>query len=124
MAISWRLKSYLAQNHSIYGATQLQKKIRNVTGIIISVQNLSNYLNAKPKAIRLETMQIICTALNCQLTMFCKVSPDEGKEKTEKKLSYNLLSAQNETHFPRIFKQQISKTRSLIFEAETILLAV
>ncbi len=88
MAISWKLKTYLSQNHDIHGPTGLQRKIRSKTGVIISLQNLCNYMNTKPKAIRLETILIICSALNCQLSDFCQVKPQNRKWDKEKKLSY------------------------------------
>jgi len=88
MAIHWRLKTYLAQYHSIYKVKELQEKIRKNTGVIISVQNLSKYLNQQPKAIRLATVQIICSALNCKLDRFCTVTPSEKRAEKERKLAY------------------------------------
>jgi guanylate kinase len=55
MAINWKLKTYLAKEHSIYKLVDLQKKITKSTGVIISTQNLANMMNHKPKQIRLET---------------------------------------------------------------------
>jgi len=89
MSIHWRLRSYLSQKHSIYSATEFQKKIIKKTGIIISLPNLCNIINNKPKAIRLETMEIICSALDCELHQFMEVKPKVYRKKDErKKLSY------------------------------------
>lgn len=105
MAINWKLKTYLATKHGIYGATALQKQIIKKTGVIISIQNLCNYIDKKPKAIRLKTIEIVCKALSCELKDFCEVktelSTNPGKESIceIKKLSY-----QNTPHSKRAFK--------------------
>ncbi|MCK5537501.1 MAG: helix-turn-helix transcriptional regulator [Bacteroidales bacterium] len=104
MSTSWRLKSYIAQNHSIYTATDFQKKIIKKTGIIISLVQLSKILKKKPVLIRLETMEIICSALNCNLTQFMNIKPKKYKliKGEEKKLSYkNTPHSQRGVHqFP------------------------
>jgi len=63
VTIHWRLKTYLTTKHGIYGAVALQKIIANKTGVLISVQNLCNYLEKKPKQIPLQTMELFVTAL-------------------------------------------------------------
>ena len=75
MSIKWNFKKYLEQKHSIYSATELKKLINKKTGISISLQNTCNYLNNKPAMIRLETMEIICTALDCTLHDFLEINP-------------------------------------------------
>jgi len=77
MAIHWRLKTYLATKHGIFRATELQKLIVNKTGVLISLQNLCNYLNTKPKTLRLKTIELICSSLECELTDFCEIKPME-----------------------------------------------
>ena len=101
MAASWRLKNYLAQKHNIYSATSLQKIIVKKTGTIISIQNLCNYLNSMPKLLRVETMEVVCTALNCNLNDFCEITPSKKKKKDKKKLSYKNtpLSTSKLPHF-------------------------
>jgi DNA-binding Xre family transcriptional regulator len=91
MAIHWRLKTYLATQHGIFSAVDLQKKITGSTGVIISAQNLRVYLNGKPKSIPLKTLELICTALQCDLSCFCEVKPKplpSGKLQP-KKLSFH-----------------------------------
>ena len=90
MAIHWRLKTYVASQHGIFSAVDLQKKIILSTGVIISAQNLRMYLNGKPKSIPLRTMELICTALQCDLSQFLDVKPKppaRGKVQP-KKLSF------------------------------------
>jgi DNA-binding Xre family transcriptional regulator len=88
MAISWRLKSYIAKKQGIYTATALQKFIVKKTGTLISIQNLCNYLNRKPPVIRLTTIEIICSDLECNLSAFCQVRPAVFKANKVKRLSY------------------------------------
>lgn len=88
MAISWRLKTYLATKHGIFSSTVLQKKIINATGIIISIQNLCKYINKKPVKLPLKTMELICSSLNCSLSDFCNVTSRKYNSKTTKKLSF------------------------------------
>jgi DNA-binding Xre family transcriptional regulator len=89
VAISWRLKTYLATRHGIYGAVSLQQRVVKKTGVLISVQNLCNFLEKKPKMIRLQTIEILVTALECKLEDFCKITPTELKNPSSpRKLSY------------------------------------
>lgn len=102
MAINWRLKTYLATKHGIYHATILQKRIVKKTGVLISVQNLRNYLNRKPKSIRLKTVELIVTALACELSDFLEIKPSETAVGETKKLSYQNtpLSKRATVQFP------------------------
>jgi DNA-binding Xre family transcriptional regulator len=88
MSVEWKLKQYLAKKHAIYSATEFKKIITSRTGIVISLQNLCNYINTTPKMIRLETVVIICSALRCKLSDFCQVTPDHKKKRDNEKLSY------------------------------------
>jgi len=89
MAINWRLKTYLATTHAIFSLTELQKIICKKTGVIISCQNLSNIVNKHPKQIRLETIELICSALCCKLSDILEVKPKQFKQvEDKKKLSF------------------------------------
>lgn len=77
MAIQWRLKSFLSSQRGIYKAVELQKRVVKKTGILISLQNLCNYMNKKPVIIRLTTLELLCTALDCELSDFCKLTPNQ-----------------------------------------------
>ena len=93
MAISWKLKTYLSITHSIYTLVDLQKKIALKTGFIISSQNLGNIVNHRPKQIRLETIEIICSALDCKLDDFLEIKPKKINNINDKqKLSYQRYS--------------------------------
>lgn len=87
MAIHWQLKTFLARKHAIFKAVDLQKKIIAETGIQISLQNICNLLSKKPSQIRLKTMEVLCTALDCKLDDFCEVKPGKIHSPHVKKLS-------------------------------------
>ena len=89
MAIHWRLKTYLATQHGIYGAVAFQKRIAQKTGVLISVQNLGNYLKKKPKILPLKTMELMVTSLDCKLEDFCQITPTQIQlPSTPKKLAH------------------------------------
>lgn len=100
MGIHWKLKTYVATRHGLYRVTDLQRRIVKRAGILISLTNLSNYLEKKPKTLRLATIEALCTALECRLVDFCDVTPAKschgGAEPEIRKLSY-----QNTPHSKR-----------------------
>ena len=99
MAVHWRLRSFLAKK-GIFTATAFQKRILKKTGILISLQNLCNYMNRRPSLLRLKTIEIICTSLDCSLEDLCTVKPLKINEKSEKKLSFK-----NTPHAKRSLKK-------------------
>ena len=100
MTIKWNLKKYLQEKHSIRSATELRKVVMEKTGVTISLQNVCNLMNKKPSSIRLETMEIICTSLNCRLEAFCQITARQKGFKSTRKLSY-----QNTPHSKRGLSQ-------------------
>jgi DNA-binding Xre family transcriptional regulator len=88
MAIHWTFKQYLSSKHQIYTATDLQKRIVNETGVVISIAQLCKLVNSKPKQIRFETAEILCSALQCELSDFFKISGRQMNPNQRRKLSY------------------------------------
>jgi putative transcriptional regulator len=86
--IQWKLKAKLAEKYQVYTVTDLQKLIVKKTGVAISVANLCKYVNRQPKMIRLETIEVICSALDCELSSFLKVGPKAFKSNRTRKLSF------------------------------------
>lgn len=101
MAIHWRLKTYLATKHGIYRINTFQKLIVKKTGVLISQQNLCQYMKA-PKTLRLTTIEILCSALECELSDFCTVAPGSMKPDKPRKLSFQNtpLSKRAARNFP------------------------
>ncbi len=86
MAVNWQLKTYLARRHGIYRPTDLQALVVKKTKILISLPNISKLLARKPASVKLKTMELICTALDCELSDFCEVKPSISRlpEKVKK----------------------------------------
>jgi LacI family transcriptional regulator len=78
MPIEWDLKQWLAVKHQIYRPSELQALLEEKAGLQLSLQAISSLLNNVPGALRLSTMQALCTALNCSLNDFCRVFPDQA----------------------------------------------
>jgi len=76
----WNLKKWLAVNHDIYRPSELQALLAEKAGVQLSLQAISALLNNKPSALRLQTIQALCNALDCKLSDFCEVLPDPQKE--------------------------------------------
>lgn len=86
MAIQWRIRTLIAQKFQIYRLTEIQKKIIDRSGVKISLQQLSEIVNKRPKSLKLSTMEIICTAFDCNLSDFCEVRPSQSIAKKRKKI--------------------------------------
>lgn len=76
MAVVWTLKKWLAVNRDIYRASELQLLLADKVGVRLSLQAISAIINAQPSALRLQTIQALCNALDCKLSDFCDVVPD------------------------------------------------
>ncbi len=76
MPVVWNLKRWLAINRNIFRASELQALIEEKTGVSISIQSVSALVNGEPNAVRFQTMQVICNALECKLSDFFDIEPD------------------------------------------------
>jgi DNA-binding Xre family transcriptional regulator len=81
MAIVWNLKKWLAVERDIYRPSELQALLARKAGVQLSLQAISALINGKPNALRLQTIQALCNALDCKLSDFCDVLPDTAKER-------------------------------------------
>lgn len=86
--VKWKFKSYLAEKHQIYSATALQKRIVKKTGVAISVANLCKLVNGTPIMLRLSTVEVICSGLECELKDFLQVGPKAMDPGRPRKLSF------------------------------------
>lgn len=80
MPLVWNLKKWLAVNHDIYRASELQSALIERVGIQLSLQAISALLNNKPNALRVQTIQAICDAFACKMSDFCDVVPNDSVE--------------------------------------------
>jgi DNA-binding Xre family transcriptional regulator len=85
MPIVWNLKKWLAMERDIYRPSELQTLLAEKAGVQLSLQAISALINAKPNALRLQTIQALCNALDCKLSDFCEVLPDTAKEQQKQR---------------------------------------
>ena len=80
MPVIWNLKKWLAVNHDIYKPSQLQALLAEREGVHLSLQAISALINNEPHALRLQTIQAMCDALDCKMSDFCDVVPDPDRK--------------------------------------------
>ena len=85
MPILWNLKKWLAVERDIYRPSELQVLLAEKAGVQLSLQAISALINGQPNALRLQTIQALCNALNCKLSDFCEVLPDTVKEQQKQR---------------------------------------
>lgn len=85
MPIVWNLKKWLAMERDIYRPSELQLLLAQKAGVELSIQAISSLINGKPNALRLQTIQALCNALDCKLSDFCEVLPDSAKEQQKQR---------------------------------------
>ncbi len=85
MPIVWNLKKWLAMERDIYRPSELQVLLAEKAGVQLSLQAISALINGKPNALRLQTIQALCNALDCKLSDFCEVLPDTAKEQQKQR---------------------------------------
>ena len=85
MPIVWNLKKWLAVERDIYRPSELQALLAAKAGVQLSLQAISALINGKPNALRLQTIQALCNALDCKLSDFCEVLPDTAKEQQKQR---------------------------------------
>lgn len=85
MPIVWNLKKWLAVERDIYRPSELQALLAEKAGVQLSLQAISALINGKPNALRLQTIQALCNALDCKLSDFCEVLPDTAKERQKQR---------------------------------------
>ena len=85
MPIVWNLKKWLAVERDIYRPSELQAVLAEKAGVQLSLQAISALIKGKPTALRLQTIQALCNALDCRLSDFCDVLPDEAKEQQKQR---------------------------------------
>jgi DNA-binding Xre family transcriptional regulator len=88
MPILWNLKKWLALERDIYRPSQLQALLAEKAGVQLSLQAISTLINGTPNALRLQTIQALCNALDCKLSDFCEVLPETEKaQQKERKVA-------------------------------------
>ncbi|MDJ0766531.1 MAG: helix-turn-helix transcriptional regulator [Myxococcota bacterium] len=75
MPLKWTLRKWLAVMQDVYQAAELRRRILEATGLDITPQSLARMMSKPPRALRVATIEAICTTFQCQLSDFCEVTP-------------------------------------------------
>jgi DNA-binding Xre family transcriptional regulator len=84
MALEWKLRKVMAERN-IWSGSELGRLIKDLAGYSLSAASISALINEQPKQVKAETMNALCTALECtpnDLWEFKMVA--YKKQKTEK----------------------------------------
>ncbi len=81
----WNLKKWLAVERDIYRPSEVQALLVERAGVELSLQAVSALINGTPSALRLQTIQALCNALDCKLSDFCDVLPDDAHAKRKRR---------------------------------------
>jgi len=85
MPVVWNLKKWLATERDIYRPSELQAVLTEKAGIQLSLQAIASLLKGTPNALRLQTIQALCNALDCKLSDFCDVLPDTAAQQRKQR---------------------------------------
>ncbi len=80
MPLVWNLRKWLAVNRDIYRPVDLQKLIAEKAGVHLSLQAISALMQSQPSALRIATLETLCTALECKASEFFDVLPAGPQE--------------------------------------------
>jgi DNA-binding Xre family transcriptional regulator len=61
----------------LHRASDLQSALAERVGVRLSLTSVGALINKEPEALRVRTMQAICNALNCRLSEFCEIEPED-----------------------------------------------
>lgn len=75
----WSLREYLRTNHGIVNAVQLQSRISERLGVVVTVQTLRSLLRQAPSAPRAEMIQLLCDTFDCRSDAFYVFTPDPAR---------------------------------------------
>lgn len=75
MPITWTLQKWLKSKRGLTRPTDISRAILQSTGFQITSQAITDLFTARPKMLRLETVQAICDTFQCDLSDFCVVTP-------------------------------------------------
>lgn len=84
MPLIWNLRKWLAVNRDIYRPVDLQKLIAEKAGVQLSLQAISALMQSQPSALRIATLEALCTALDCKASEFFDVLPVSSQEQKSK----------------------------------------
>lgn len=64
MALEWKLRKVMAEKN-IWTGSELGRLLKDLAGYSLSAASISALMNEQPKQVKAETMDALCTALEC-----------------------------------------------------------
>jgi putative transcriptional regulator len=96
MPTNWKLRELLKER-GVKSASEISRSVRDQTGYQLSIQAICDLLNAKPRMIRLETIQAICDSFYIRLSDFLEVLPSAAQKPKRKTRSVGRRVHQTDT---------------------------
>lgn len=100
MALEWRLRKVMAERE-IWSGSELARLMKEKAGHSLSAPSISALLNESPKHVKTETMDALCTALECTPSDLWKHTPTYTQSADNKKQA-RLAKASNDDRLPPI----------------------
>jgi putative transcriptional regulator len=95
LAIEWRLRKVMADS-GIWSGAELGRLLEDKAGYKLSPPSISALLTSEPKQVKTQTMDALCTALECTPNDLWKHTPTPVK-RLERPTDNKLAKAVNES---------------------------
>jgi DNA-binding Xre family transcriptional regulator len=79
MPLIWKLKRVMVLQKDWHRASDLQAALAKC-GLRMSLTSCCALVNKTPEALRVPTLEALCKALNCRLSDFCQIEPDDPQD--------------------------------------------
>ncbi|MHB1128413.1 MAG: helix-turn-helix domain-containing protein [Bacillota bacterium] len=100
MALEWKLRKVMA-DREIWTGSELARLMKEKAGYSLSAPSISALLHGNPKQVKAETMDALCTALECTPADLWKHTPTYMQNINNNKHS-KLAKASNDDRLPPI----------------------
>lgn len=100
MALEWRLRKVMAEKE-VWSGSELARLMKEKAGYSLSAPAISALLNSNPKHVKADTMDALCTALDCTPGDLWKHTPTYIL-KPENENRMKLAKASNDNKLPPI----------------------
>lgn len=100
MGLEWRLRKVMADK-GIWTGSELGRLMKEIAGYSLSAASISALMNEEPKQVKAETMDALCTALECIPSDLWKHTPTYMKKEL-KQTESKVQRAANDSRFPPI----------------------
>lgn len=100
MALEWKLRKVMADKE-IWSGSELARLMKEKSGYSLSAPSISALLNGNPKQVKANTMDALCTALDCSPADLWKHTPTYTQN-IDSNMQPKLAKASNDNRLPPI----------------------